>query len=86
MNSNRVTQLDFDQLIYMLEPQEKTPTAKARGGAAIIPINDFIEIKKTIETACQHVKCKQEIVEKYINNVDKSIKKSLDYVTNPGPK
>lgn len=64
--SGTKTQLDFDQLIDMLEPSE----AEDRAGAVIIPFNDFIEIKKQTEQACVYLRCKKKSL-KIIKNVEK---------------
>lgn len=63
--SGQKTQLDFDQLIDMLEPNEN----EERAGAVIIPFNDFIEIKKQIEIACTKLKCKKKSIN-IIKNVE----------------
>lgn len=52
--SGTKTQLTFEELIDMLEPNSE------RAGAVIIPFNDYIEIKKSIETACTYVRCKKK--------------------------
>jgi hypothetical protein len=44
--SGQLTTLNFEELIDLLQPNDK------RGGAIITPIDDFIEIKKELETAC----------------------------------
>ena len=54
--SGKRTELDFDGLIDMLEPSE----AEGRAGAVIIPFDDFIEIKKNSEIACQYLRCKKK--------------------------
>lgn len=60
------TQLDFDGLMDMLEPNE----AEERSGAIIIPFDDFIEIKKNTEIACQYIRCKKK-VKQIIKNLEK---------------
>lgn len=54
--------MTFEELIDMLEPTSE------RAGAIIIPFDDYIEIKKTIEIACTLKKCKKKF-----NNIIKNI-------------
>lgn len=79
MVSGHKTTKDFDGLIDMLQPSE----TEKRGGAAIIPIDDFIEIKKMIESACQYVRCKKEIKEKYLQNMQYLLDKSRSAINTP---
>jgi hypothetical protein len=62
--SGQKTQLNFEDFIMMLEPTDK------RAGAVVIPFDDFIEIKKTIEIACTIGKCKKKS-NKIIKNIEK---------------
>jgi len=79
MLSSKKYSLDFDGLIDMLQPSE----TEKRGGAAIIPIDDFIEIKKTIEMACQYVKCKKSIKNLYLKNINYLLEKSRSAINTP---
>lgn len=56
------TEKTFEELIDMLEPNEE------RGGAVVIPLNDFVDLKTTLEQACVYVRCKKS-VKKKLNNV-----------------
>ncbi len=61
--SGTKTQLTFEELVDMLEPTSE------RAGAVIIPFDDYIEIKKTIESACVYVRCKKKST-KIIKNIE----------------
>jgi len=60
------TEKTFEELIDMLEPNEE------RGGAVIIPLNDFVDLKTTLEQACVYVRC-SKATKKKLNNVIKNI-------------
>lgn len=68
--SGKKYQLTFDELIDLLQPNEE------RGGAIIIPVEDFIELKNTIEIACKKLRCKKETKEKYLKNIDYLLKQN----------
>lgn len=61
--SGTKTQMSFEELVEMLEPTSE------RAGAVIIPFDDYIEIKKTIESACVYVRCKKKS-NKIIKNIE----------------
>jgi hypothetical protein len=61
--SGTKTQMSFEELVEMLEPTSE------RAGAVIIPFDDYIEIKKTIESACVYVRCKKKST-KIIKNIE----------------
>lgn len=61
--SGTKTQMTFEELVDMLEPTSE------RAGAVIIPFDDYIEIKKTIESACAYVRCKKKST-KIIKNIE----------------
>lgn len=58
------TQISFDEFIEMLEPSE------SHGPAVIIPLDDFVEIKKIIEIACVYMKCSKKKQKKILNNIE----------------
>lgn len=64
--SGAKTQINFYELIDMLEPNDD------HGPAVIIPLNDFIEIKKEIESACVYLRCSKS-VKKKLNNILKNV-------------
>lgn len=64
------TEKTFEELIEMLEP---TPE---RGGAVVIPLNDFVDLKSTLEQACVYVRC-SKTTKKKLNNVIKNLNNLL---------
>lgn len=77
--SGEKTQIAFDELLDMLEPNEE------RGPAAIIPLSDFVLLKETLEKACVELKCKKEEKKKLralIQNLDELQGVSSGYLPN----
>lgn len=51
--SGQKAQITFEDLIDMLEPTED------HGPAVIIPMNDFVDLKTELESACVYLRCKK---------------------------
>lgn len=70
--SGTTSSLTFDDLIDMLEPNEQ------RGGAIITPVDDFVELKKSLEKACVLLdnRCTKEIKKK-IETANKNLKQII---------
>lgn len=68
------TELNFEEFIDMLEPNE------SHGPAVVIPLNDFVDLKSEIEQACVYLKCTKKqlkIKKKIVDNLNNLIDKSL---------
>lgn len=68
--SGAKTQITFEELIDMLEPGEN------RGPAVVIPMNDFVDLKTELESACIYLRCKKsdkKKLQKLIANLNELI-------------
>lgn len=69
------TEMTFEELVEMLEPTEE------RGGAVVIPLKDFIEMKGSLEEACVELKCKKKLEAQMKMNMESFLR----IVTPPKP-
>ena len=58
------TNQTFEELIESLEPTQE------RAGAVIIPMNDFIDLKTSLEQACVYVRCSKKKLNMIIKNIE----------------
>lgn len=49
--SGTKSSITFEELVEMLEP------TSTRGGAIIVPLEDYVQLKTELEQACQYVRC-----------------------------